>query len=132
MLTRLLWTENQMPEFILPGIGGDGATKPGTGNATTNASYIVSNCNFSMVGDNNRTTCRPERMLLGLADPDHDTFILFGMPYGLEDRRYGESRREMFADRYIKTLQPRRGSATITCNQLSRSFSAIHAYVANS
>ncbi len=35
LLTRLVWTENQLPDFILYCRGGDGVTRPELGVATT-------------------------------------------------------------------------------------------------
>ena len=52
LLTRLVWTENQLPDFILswsccPGRGGEGATKPEPANAITNAACQICDCSTS-------------------------------------------------------------------------------------
>ena len=44
LLTRLVWTELKCLNSSCPGRGGDGATKPGPGNATTNAACLICGC----------------------------------------------------------------------------------------
>ena len=45
LLTRLVWTENQLPDFILSlVVVGDGATKPEPANAITNAACQICDC----------------------------------------------------------------------------------------
>ena len=51
LLTRLVWTENQPPDFVLyclisscTGRGGDGATKQEPGVAITNGACLICDC----------------------------------------------------------------------------------------
>ena len=48
LLTRLVWRENQPPDFVLYWLGGDGATKPEPNDANTNVVYL--NCDCSIRG----------------------------------------------------------------------------------
>ena len=47
LLTRLIWTDNQLPDFILYWSCGDGATKPEPRNATTNDDFLICDCSTS-------------------------------------------------------------------------------------
>ena len=49
-----------------------------------------------MVYDYKRTPCRIDRRLTGLAGPDYDATISFGLPVEPEDSQYGESRFRAF------------------------------------
>ena len=49
LLTRLVWTQNQPPDFILVMvIGGDGVTRLEPGNATTNGDSLICDCSTSV------------------------------------------------------------------------------------
>ena len=45
-----------------------------------------------MVHGKNRIPYRIDRRLTGLAGPDYDATILFGLPFESEDSRYGKYR----------------------------------------
>ena len=45
-----------------------------------------------MVHGKNRIPYRIDRSLPGLAEPDYDATISFGLPFEPEDSQYGESR----------------------------------------
>ena len=54
-----------------------------------------------MVHGKNRIPYRIDRRLTGLAGPDYDATISFGLPFEPEDSQYGESRsdyREVYRD----------------------------------
>ena len=61
-----------------------------------------------MVHGKNRIPNRIDRRLTGLAGPDYDATISFGLPFESEDSRYGKYRLTGFAARLERPC----GSAT--------------------
>ena len=58
-----------------------------------------------MVHGKNRIPYRIDRRLTGLAGPDNDATISFGLPFEPEDPQYGKSRTRTFALRFVLGLQ---------------------------
>ena len=57
-----------------------------------------------MVHGKNRIPYRIDRRLTGLAEPDYDATISFGLPFEPEDSQYGEYRFKVFPEAHIPEI----------------------------